>query len=576
MRNNGPVTQREYDYDAAQMLVSMTDLKGRITHANDAFVAVSGFTREELLGKAHNIVRHPDMPPEAFADLWATLQAGRPWTALVKNRRKDGDHYWVRANVTPIREGDAVVGYLSVRVKPAREEIEAAETLYRRMREGTLRGVRLRAGRLEPTGWRRLPYAVRAMSVGARLAAAFAALVVAPGAVWLAGGAPWVEAAVSIFTAAPLWWWLQANIARPLAGIQPLAERLASGDLRVRTAPGRIDDGRVDEFADISRALTQMALNLRAVVQDVVQATSAVQAASGEIAAGNQDLSARTEQSAASLQETAAAMQQLATTVQNTASHASGAASRAGEVRQQGQATDAVVQSMVGVMQDMAQAARRMADIIGTIDGIAFQTNILALNAAVEAARAGEAGRGFAVVAAEVRQLASRASEAAREIRGLIESSLSRVDVGAREVERARAAITELLQRFGQVGAAVAEIDGAAREQAQGIAQINQAVGQLDQATQQNAALVEQSAAAAAALREQAQRLSEAVAVFRMEMGAQATAQRAIDRARASARAAARTAPFAATAQRKAPGSAASAPPAPSKPSTASEDWAEF
>jgi aerotaxis receptor len=537
MRNNGPVTQREHDYDAAQMLVSMTDLKGRITYANDAFVAVSGFTREELVGKPHNVVRHPDMPPEAFRDLWDTLKADRPWIALVKNRRKDGDHYWVRASVTPVREGNNVVGYLSVRIKPSREEIEQAETLYRAMREGRASGVRLVAGRLVPTGWRRLPYMVRAMGVSERIVVALAGAAVVPAAVWLQGGAPGLQAAAGFAMAAFAWWWLRSNIAQPLAGIRPMAERLASGDLRVRLGAGRVDGGRADEFSDIFRALTQMAVNLRAVVQDVGRAAGSVHLAATEIASGNQDLSARTEQSAASLQETAAAMHQLTTTVQNTAASAGGAAARAAEAQRQAQATDAVAQAMVGVMHEIAQASRRMADIIGAIDNIAFRTNILALNAAVEAARAGEAGRGFAVVASEVRQLANRAGEAAREIRSLIEASLACVETGAREVERARAAIAELLRQFAQVGTAVAEIDGAAREQANGITQVNQAVAQLDETTQQNAALVEEAAAAAASLKEQAERLQGAVSVFHMDAGVQAAAQQILRRVRAQARA---------------------------------------
>ncbi|HKR42550.1 MAG TPA: PAS domain-containing protein, partial [Paraburkholderia sp.] len=152
MRNNQPVTQQEFDYPASQMLVSATDLKGRIQYCNPAFVAVSGFTKEELIGKAHNIIRHPDMPAEAFADLWETVRDGRPWTAIVKNRRKTGDHYWVRANVTPVSEQGTVVGYLSVRVKPTREEIRTAEAFYAQMREGRLQGVRLRHGSVVRTG----------------------------------------------------------------------------------------------------------------------------------------------------------------------------------------------------------------------------------------------------------------------------------------------------------------------------------------------------------------------------------------------------------------------------------------
>src|SRR3569623_1396046 len=152
MRNNQPVTGQEYEFPSSQMLVSAPDLTGRIEYCNPAFIAVSGYTHEELVGQPHNLIRHPDMPREAFADMWATIRDGRPWTALVKNRRKNGDHYWVHANVTPVGKKGAVVGYLSVRVKPARDAVRAAEALYSRMRAGEARGIKLRRGMIVRTG----------------------------------------------------------------------------------------------------------------------------------------------------------------------------------------------------------------------------------------------------------------------------------------------------------------------------------------------------------------------------------------------------------------------------------------
>jgi aerotaxis receptor len=537
MRDNGPVTGREYDYDASQLIVSMTDLKGRITYANDAFVAVGGFTREELLGKAHNIVRHPDMPPAAFEDLWATLQAGRPWTALVKNRRKDGDHYWVRANVTPVRDGKQVVAYLSVRVKPHREEIEAAEALYARMRAGALRGLRLRGGRLVPTDWRRLPYALRAMHPTARVFAALAAVGLAPGIAGAVGASVWVEAVATGVAAIVAAWWLHRNVSVPLAGIRPLVERLASGDLRVRTAPGRSDGGRVDEFGDILRAITQMAVNLQAVVQDVQTQVGGMRSATREIAQGNQDLSSRTEQTAASLQETAASMQQFASSISNSSQAVERAARLGVEAEDAARRGSDAVGAVVAQMEAITAASHKIAEIIAVIDGIAFQTNILALNAAVEAARAGEQGRGFAVVAAEVRALAQRSAQAAREIKGLIETTVAQVDAGRRDVERSRQVIGEVQSGIERVRRLVDEVAVAAREQASGVAQVNQAVSQMDQATQSNAALVEQGAAAAASLADQAEKLAAAVALF--DFSAR-QADEAIERARALARAHAR------------------------------------
>jgi methyl-accepting chemotaxis protein len=305
------------------------------------------------------------------------------------------------------------------------------------------------------------------------------------------------------------------SIASSFAAAQRLAGRIASGDL-TSTAALR---GR-DEAAQLLQALDEMQQSLRRLVGEVRSTSDGIQTASSEVASGNQDLSIRTEQTASSLQLTASSMQQLAGGVQQTAANARTAsqlASSAAEVAVRG---GEVVSSVVSTMEDIQASSRKIADIIGTIDGIAFQTNILALNAAVEAARAGEQGRGFAVVASEVRSLASRSAEAAREIKRLIGASVEKVETGSQLVGDAGRTMTDIVGSVKRVSDMIAEINAAASEQTQGIVEINRAVGALDQMTQQNAALVEQSAAAAESLKDQARRLTATVGSFRIDFEA--------------------------------------------------------
>ncbi len=304
------------------------------------------------------------------------------------------------------------------------------------------------------------------------------------------------------------------SICRPLVAARAMAQAIAGGDLSQRIAV----QGR-DEVADLQRALADMQQGLAGLVAQVRDASGSIATASQQIAMGNQDLSARTEQTAGNAQEAVASLAQLTATVQQTASSsqvanqlvatASTSAVRGGEV----------VQQVVGSMQDIAGSSRKIGDIIGLIDSIAFQTNILALNAAVEAARAGEQGRGFAVVAGEVRNLAQRSAQAASEIKQLIGTSVAAVDGGVRQVEDAGRAMQEIVAGVQRVTDIIGEINAAASEQAAGIGQVNGAVGQIDRMTQQNAALVEESAAAADSLREQAARLSQVVQQFRLEDG---------------------------------------------------------
>jgi methyl-accepting chemotaxis protein len=325
----------------------------------------------------------------------------------------------------------------------------------------------------------------------------------------------WVFGAIMVLVVAavvPLTLLNSRCIVAPIGRARDLAEKIAAGDL---TQP--IRDHGADEAGELMRALGRMQASLQTTVGQVLESTDAVRTASAEIASGNTDLSNRTEEAAGSLQQTAASVQQLTGTVQQSADAARQAnqlAVSAAEVAQRG---GSVVAQVVSTMEEIQASSRRIGDIIGTIDGIAFQTNILALNAAVEAARAGEQGRGFAVVASEVRSLAQRSAEAAREIKSLIAASVEKVDSGSTLVADAGKTMQEIVGSVQRVTDIIGEISAASTEQSTGIGQVNAAVGALDQMTQQNAALVEQSAAAAESLKGQAARLAQAVAGFRLQ-----------------------------------------------------------
>jgi len=290
------------------------------------------------------------------------------------------------------------------------------------------------------------------------------------------------------------------------------ARAIASGDLAVR-----FDTQRRDEVGELFGALGEMQSSLARLVGGIRETAGNIQVASSEVATGNADLSQRTEQAASSLQQTASSIEQLTGTVQQTADSARTANQLAGSATDVARQGGEIVARVVATMDEINTSSRRIGDIIGTIDGIAFQTNILALNAAVEAARAGEQGRGFAVVASEVRSLAQRSAQAAREIKTLISASVEKVDGGSRLVAEAGQTMGQIVSQVQPVTDLVGEITHGAQEQSSGIGQVNQAVSQLDQMTQKNAALVEQRAAAAESLRSQASQLTQAVAVLRLE-----------------------------------------------------------
>lgn len=728
MKVNLPVTDKERKLRAGQELVTQTDLKGIITYVNPAFVEVSGFTEVELVGKNHNVVRHPDMPPEAFKDLWETLKLGRPWCKMVKNRCKNGDYYWVKANVTPIYESGEMIGYMSVRTTPNEEEVQAAAALYTGLREkkislpspqriqtrllekklyswaaiaalvmlvvsggffvadmpdlallgpfiafimmlaGALSNIKhyvqapldktvanirrvgegdyhteidvegegelgeldratkslaiklgfdVNSSRLMAQESSRIKQALDSVSsnvmmadnngliiymntairsmfriaeddirqdlpdfdaetlvgrnfddfhknpehqrnVLAKLSSTFQArigvgtrtfdLVANPvidgNGERLGTVVEWKDLTeqlkteqdienlirdasagmlsqrldvqgLSGFTKA-----IASNVNQLLdAVVEPVRETkrvlsaMAEGDL-TQTMQGNFSG----DFEDLNNALNSSLEKLQTMVADIRSAGANITTGASEIAQGNATLSQRTESQAASLEETAASMEQMTSTVRQNAENAQEASRLAEKAKVLAEDGSSIAEKVVRSMGDISTSSKKIAEIIGVIDEIAFQTNLLALNAAVEAARAGEQGRGFAVVASEVRNLAQRSAAAAKEIKELISDSVEKVEEGGRYVDESGRALNEIMSGVQQVSSIISEIATASREQASGIEQVNIAVNNMDEGTQQNAALVEQVAAASESMEEQAQQLQRLVNVFKVHM----------------------------------------------------------
>jgi aerotaxis receptor len=368
MHNTGPLTGQESVFEDRVMLVSTTDLKSYITYCNPVFIQVSGYHREELLGQPHNMIRHPDVPAEAFRDLWATLAEGLPWTGLVKNRRKNGDHYWVRANVTLVVEKGRTVGYMSVRVKPSRQGVAAAEALYAEMRRNPQRyrlhhgepHERSLMGRLRTTRRWGLGGRIVAMSLGTSVGNAALA----------ASGLHWTLSAGAGLGMAL---WLRHLAVTPLRNAIATANCLAAGQLG-----SAVPKAGADEVRQLMHALAQLDVNLQAIVGDVWREVEGIRTAAHEIATGNGDLGTRTETQAGSVQHTASSVEQIAVTLRNSAEHAETARGLAQEAADAARQGGQSMQEMVQRMGEIREASQRIGAIIQVIDGISFQTNILA------------------------------------------------------------------------------------------------------------------------------------------------------------------------------------------------------
>lgn len=499
------VTQQNTPLDDDTTLMSTTDLHSYITHANDTFVTVSGYSLNELLAQPHNLVRHPDMPKAAFADMWYTLKQGEPWSGIVKNRCKNGDHYWVRANAVPmVREGQ-VTGYMSIRTRATEEEIAAVEPLYQALNENRC-ARRIHKGLVVRKGWLgklpSLPLRWRVRGVMTLLFVMVAAGLYASDAPALA----YLMSALALGAGTAIF---EGQIVRPIENVAKQALKVATGE---RNSVTHLN--RSDELGLTLRAVGQLGLMCRWLINDVSSQVSSVRNGSETLAKGNDDLNKHTRQTVDNVQQTVATMNQMAASVKQNSETASAAdklsSAACSAATQGGEAMDTVIKTM----DDIANSTQRIGTITTLINDIAFQTNILALNAAVEAARAGEQGKGFAVVAGEVRHLASRSASAANDIRKLIDASADKVQSGSQQVHAAGRTIDDIVSQVQNVTQLIAQISHATSEQADGLSSLTRAVDELNHITQKNAELVEESAQVSAMVKHRASRLEDAVTVL--------------------------------------------------------------
>ncbi len=539
MRNNGPVTNTEYVLPDDEVIITHTDPGGRITYANPAFVTSSEFSLEECLGQPQNIVRHPDMPREAFADMWQTIRAGKSWTGIVKNRRKSGGFYWVRANVTPMVDRGRIVGYMSVRVKPTRQEISQAERIYAGIRAGQTGSLRISEGRIVDSSLRGIVARVAnpSLRVGTWLVVGIqSALMAAAAIVNLFAHGPAAVTAISALCASVALtnlFYVQRNVVQPLLKLRSAAFRIASGDTRTRV----VDEGVLCTGA-VAKALEQVRVKLDGVLKDNMLAAGQVRDGVDEVVAANANLSMRTSEHAAGLEETVASLEQITATVARNTESARQAAQLAVQSSTATARGREVVSEVSATMGAITESSKRIGEIVGIIDGIAFQTNLLALNAAVEAARAGEQGRGFAVVAQEVRSLAQRSAASAKEIKELIELSTHTVTRGSQLATQAEESMAQVVASVKRVTDVIAEIEVASREQAAGIEQINRAMSQMDKITQQDAEMAQELSETAQGLQRQSEQMLAAISAFSMQAAGTPPIAAAAQESRSFARAA--------------------------------------
>ena len=418
-------------------------------------------------------------------------------------------------------EAGRIVGYMSVRTKPSRSEVAAADALYRQFKAGNSNKLAISQGDAVGTGVLARLVDLRNLSLASRTAVSLGsamllvlALALLPYIAPLESSRGWWS--VGLTATALLcvaWYWIavQQSVLGPLRHARLACQTMAGGDMTFH-----VHTDRKDEMGQMLRSLRQLGVNLRSIVGDVRSNFEEIGTATGEIAAGNMDLSGRTEAQASALEQTASSMEELASTVQQNSQNAAQASNMSSEAMRIASDGGLVVADMIHTMAEIGNASKKVTDIIGIIEGIAFQTNILALNAAVEAARAGEQGRGFAVVATEVRNLAQRSATAAKEIKEMLAVSANKVNAGVVLAERAGATMEEMISSVRRVTGIMGEIAAASAEQSAGIAQVNTAVVQMDEVTQQNAALVEQAAAAAVSLEEQTANVVQALDVFKL------------------------------------------------------------
>jgi aerotaxis receptor len=515
--NQRTTTNNEYEIDANELPVLVSDMPGRFVYANDAYLKASGYSWAELKGSITTAALHPDMPRQVMDDMIEAIKIGVPWSGLIKSRRKNGDYYWLRLNLCPIYARNEYAGGLLVHSKPTRAEIAQCEPLYRSLRSGADKKLRVHLGQTyRATLVGRTLHAIRSAGLRGQVWFAFlttgtAALIGLLSAVPQRGMSFWLALIGVLTVNTSVGIYLARSIIVPLRRAVRSANRIAAGNLvSIETS------NRNNEIGALLRALGQMTMNMRATVADVRTGLATMKNATTDIAAGADELSSRTDSQASHLQRTATSMEEISTTVKNNAESARQAQQVANTAKVAAESGGKVVGEVISTMAGITESSRRIGEIIGVIDSIAFQTNLLALNAAVEAARAGEHGRGFAVVASEVRNLAQRSAQSAREIKALISESAAKVSNGSVLVNSAGKSIDDIVLQVRRVTELVSHIAQASSEQSSGIGQVNGGVTQLDEMTQANMALVEESTAAAMRLNEQTARVAEAISVFKL------------------------------------------------------------
>ena len=528
MKVNLPVTNIENDYKDSAILISTTDLKGVITSANADFIQISGFSEDELIGKSHNMVRHPDMPEEAFADLWNTVKKGKLWNGTVKNRCKSGDYYWVEANVTPIIENGAVTGYISVRTKPSKRRVEEASALYQEVKNGRKS--------LKP----KLTRYLTNLSIRAKLILAVSMLFIVPGITTLMGIGSMMGAYINIALTLTVGPFILNSILKPLDDLRNAMMNIqGTGDLSKRAQV--FGD---DEIGQTAKAFNAMLLTFRGVTREVSSGTETVTVASSQLTAIANQVKTNSQHQNEAASSSAAAVEQMTVSIASVSDSIQQVRSTAHESLEYTRKGNETISEMVGEIdtvessvntiassvRNFVQSTELITQMTKEVRDIANQTNLLALNAAIEAARAGEQGRGFAVVADEVRKLAEKSASSARQIDEITQSiaqqsegveqsiatGLQHLSTTQECMENFAIILSESSGSVLNVTTGMDDIANAAREQAAASNEIARNIESIAQITEENSDSVEQAADAAHELNLMAHKLKGTISRFKV------------------------------------------------------------